>query len=636
MNIFMKFVLVAVLGMALPAWAGSGSKMLLVYEVIGLPPSYTTSFNAYVASPQYSSQAVPANNNLPGLMYALANNLVFGAAGVTQIPLVPDAPTPNQQVLLQAANQSVQQALPWLTGQMAAYLQRHGLAQGMFTYEQAVMVQNNQQPMYLYWQVMVDASGRPRFGDVQLIPGQPKTLYGEYTPLAVANGLPASFAYPGAGTMQWEEIQPPTIVPGQIAAAVITPLTAMQGIALGGVFDTPQPVNTPVDPQWGAECLISHTAWTAANATVADPPCPLVPVNGYIDFASLLNAQGATFGILDYVETLRPVYNQVQQNGQTVNQAQVSVDVTSRTLQNGGYTNCVFLNPDQASAANPNGAPFYYDSGGGLTVCSANGGSGLADDETGTCFANGGNTASFITPNIYQCADPSGNLVQFIALLPDPNSQADLACAYGTGPQGCQIPPGAILPPDANGVLWIEPPSPLLPDVSGQSPWLWYQVTGTTLYAGSGGNAQGTYSPFYGIPTYGATPYVVQRSVASGAWSSFTPGNIDVYAQGGNSGPTYTNSGSIGYQLNSTVDRYMVMADGSYTFLGSFPNPSTLQTLQANAQPYSYTVTLAGSPTPAGLANIIIDPWGSGQTYDYTQDPLHHLPASDYNVSAVQ
>ncbi len=635
MNIFMKFVLVAVLGMALPAWAGSGSKMLLVYEVIGLPPSYTTSFNAYVASPQYSSQAVPANNNLPGLTYALANNQVSGAAGVTQIPLVPDAPTPNQQALLQVANQSVQQALPWLTGQMAAYLQRHGLAQGMFTYEQAVMVQNNQQPMYLYWQVMVDASGRSRFGDVQLIPGQPKTLYGEYTPLAVANGLPASFAYPGAGTMQWEEIQPPTIVPGQAAAAVITPLTAMQGIALGGVFDTPQPVNTPVDPQWGAECLISHAAWTAANATVADPPCPVVPINGYTDFASLLNAQGANFGVLDYVETLRPVYNQVQQNGQTVNQAQVSVDVTSRTMQNGGYTNCSYSSDYPYVGAAYSG---YSIINGGGGACSSYEDETVSATNPSIC---GGEASGYIAGYVpqavagYICSDTNGNPVVFNALFVDPNPQDYtawqnwLTCQYLY--TGCTAPTASFSATFGAPYLPRTPYSPGAADqsASGPSPWLWYQQNGGVVSDGVDGNGNPIYYPTNGL----TTPYVVQRTITPGPYGTFYPGNINIYPLGGNSGPTYTNAGSIGYQLNSTVDRYLVMADGSYTFLGTFPNPSALQ---ANAQPYTYTVTLTGSPTPAGLANIIIDPWGSGQTYDYTQDPLHHLPASDYNVSAVQ
>jgi hypothetical protein len=531
MNIFMKLVLVAVLGMALPAWAGSGSKMLLVYEVIGQAPGYAANFNAYVAAPLFSAKPT-LTNPLIGLSYSLSNNLVSNAGGIAQLPVVPDNPVPTQAALVQAGSQIAQQNYAAIAQAMTAYMAKTGLSSGIFNFQQQVMVQGNPNPMYLDWQMLVDANGRPRYGDMQLVPSVPITVYGLYTSQTVDAGLPASFAYPNAGTLQWEPIQMPNNNPLLVQTTTsftVTPAN-LQTFNVGSTFDEPQSQNgVTVDPQWGLECLINHSAWTSANATAIDPVCPNVPVNGYTDFMTLLNAQGASGGYLDYVNSLTPVYN-------TVNVPQISVDVTSRTMTGGGQT-CTFAS----------------------SFCAGCVSNGKDSGVTQISCPNGAIPAGWLP--VARCLDyaPVGKVCQIQG--------------YGYTVQSSSFPPIAACPVRAYALGFN------IPDCT----------IGTLL-----------------APANGAVG-------------------------GAGTGPTYTNSGTIGYEVQSVVDRYYVLPDGAYTLLNELTFPQ-----QAPTQSYSYSVTLPGGATLAGYANMIIDPFGTDQVYDYTNDTVNGLPASAYTVAPIQ
>ena len=531
MNIFMKFVLVAVLGMALPAWAGTASKTLLVYEVINQQPNAFFHFSAYVAAPLFSANPAP-NNPIIGSSYSLSNNLVPNAGGIGQMPMVPDNPVPTQTALTQAGSQIAQQNYAVIAQAMTAYMAKSGLSSGIFNFQQQVMIQGNPKPGYLIWQMLVDAGGRANFGDMQFVTNFPILLYGLYTSQTVDSSLPASFAYLNAGTLRWEPIQLPNNNPllGATAANfTVTPVSgsSMQTFNVGSTFDTPQSQNSvAVDPDWGLECLINHTAWTSANATAIDPACPNVPVNGYTDFMTLLNAQGASAGYLDYVRTLTPVYN-------AANIPQISVDVTNRTMTGGGQT-CTFAS----------------------SFCAGCWGNGKDSGATQISCPDGAIPAGWI--QVARCLDyaPVGKVCQI---------QGD---DYTV--QSSSFPPIAACPVRAYGSGFNTPDC----------------TVGTLSF--NGGGAVG--------------------------------------------GSTYTNSGTIGYKVQSVADRYYVTPDGAYTLMAEntgYPQAPT-------QPPYLYSVTLPSGATPAGYANQIIDPFGTDQVYDYTNDTVNGLPASAYTVAPIQ
>jgi hypothetical protein len=232
----------------------------------------------------------------------------------------------------------------------------------------------------------------------------------------------------------------------------------------------------------------------------------------------------------------------------------------------------------------------------------------------------------------YICSDTNGNPVVFNALVVDPNPQDYTAwenwliCQYESF--GCTAPTASFSATFGAPYLTRTPYSPGAADqsASGPSPWLWYQQNGGVVSDGVDGNGNPIYYPTNDL----TTPYVVQRTITPGLYE-FYPGNINIYPLGGNSGPTYTNSGTIGYEVQSVVDRYYVLPDGAYTLLNELTFPQ-----QAPTQSYSYSVTLPGGATLAGYANMIIDPFGTDQVYDYTNDTVNGLPASAYTVAPIQ
>lgn len=323
------------------------SKTLLIYETVGQPPGYAISFKAYTSALAYS-QASGLSFNLAA---AREQGVIAGAvAALPAVTALDNQGKPlTQDALLTVANTMVSQYAQPLATQMASYMSSAGAASGIFNFNQQVMVQGNSAPMYLVWQEIVDVTGRPRYGNFTLVPSQPNAVYGKYTSLAVAKGLPASFAYPQGGTLQWEPIKP-MAEPNQAPQ----PLGTQQTVNLQGSFDAPVAqanattyppgcqgqATGPVacDPDYGLKCLINHASdpYSVGNPNPlnpADTGCPAVPINGFTDFTTLLNSQGASVGYLDYVRSLQPVYTtSTNAQGQAVQTAQVTVSVNSRIM----------------------------------------------------------------------------------------------------------------------------------------------------------------------------------------------------------------------------------------------------------------------------------------------------------------
>ena len=364
-----KWLIALLLALALGALPATGmtagskaSKTVLIYETIGQPPSYLVNFTAYTSSLEYTAAS--------GLSYNLAAaQEQHIAAKITELPPVTAVdgsghPLSQNTLLGNAKSSLTPQTIDTLTSQLATgyttsagqfvpgYMSTVGAATAIFNYQQQVMVQGNSQPMFLVWQLIVDGSGRSRYGDAQLIPSVPNFVYANYTSKAVAATLPASFAYKQAGSVQWQQVN-----------RQIQPVTTLQTIDVNGAFDAPTADATAsvypagctldaasgqvgCDPDYGLKCLINHASdpYTAASPNPAnsrDTGCPAVPINGYTDFISLENANGASGGYLDYIRSLTPVYTtSTDSSGNTIQTATVAVSVDTRTWAQNGYANC--------------------------------------------------------------------------------------------------------------------------------------------------------------------------------------------------------------------------------------------------------------------------------------------------------
>lgn len=531
------WLLALLLALALGALPATGmaasskaSKMLLIRETVGQPPSYPTSFNVYTSAPEYTAAWGLSLNIAAAQEKAIAANITQ----IQPIPAVDGSGNPLLQsdLLANAGAVFTAQTADIIANLMAQYMQTAGAATAILNFQQQVMVQGNSQPMYLVWQLIVDGSGRPRYGDAQLIPSVPNFVYADYTSKAVAAALPPSFAYPQAGTVQWQQVN-----------QQMAPVTAMQTINVNGAFDAPTADATAsvypagctqsggqvsCDPDYGLKCLIDHTSdpYSAASPNPANPSdtgCPAVPINGYSDFKSLMNANGASAGFVDYVQSLAPQYTtSTDSSGNTIQTALVDVSVDTRTWSGGGYSNCPFV----VNSSNDWQQPSYS-----VSV---------------TCTDAGGNSVVFIgTNDAYQYTQPWPGEIDT-----DSSEVSPVQAAFGS----------AVV---------------------------------TIL-----------------------------------SMSDSTDGIADVSVSGGGSGnssATYTNTGRIGYAVQSTANRYYVQSGGAYTLMGSVTNPTLAPT-----QNYSKTDTLPSGADSAGYAYLIIDPFHTTQTYDYRNDPVNLLPASDY------
>ncbi|MDE3021187.1 MAG: hypothetical protein KGI54_04945 [Pseudomonadota bacterium] len=253
-----------------------------------------SSIQAFVVHPTGTGDTLQTTTN--GIPQSLAGS--FGAFPATNYTT---GMTDSQ--IISAFTTSMGGTIPVISGGMETYMSQNGIDTGEFEFEQTLP-----SGRFLIETVTVDNVGNVYYGGPRIVAQSPTILYAIYTPLAVASGLPSSWQYPNAGTIQW-----------QLRDMDWNQLTPFQTINTNGAFDPPQESSSTVNPDAGLECLIDNSSSAS---------CP----TGYTDIKTLIGQNNASIGILDYVRMLAPVYT--VQSGVQV--ASVSLSVNTRTLTYAG------------------------------------------------------------------------------------------------------------------------------------------------------------------------------------------------------------------------------------------------------------------------------------------------------------
>lgn len=123
---------------------------------------------------------------------------------------------------------------------------------------------------------------------------------------------------------------------------------------------------------------------------------------------------------------------------------------------------------------------------------------------------------------------------------------------------------------------------------------------------------------------------VQPASSASGAPITAVSVSARNFVQQCGTGEQLSTSGQYGFLLNYSLDRYVVTQSGN-----AAPTYTLVQNYSQNAlsptQNYTKAANVPASATLAAYANDIVNPFGSGtQIYDWTNDTVNNLPASDY------
>lgn len=297
------------------------TKTLVVNQKVGLAEEgYQTSFLARYGMPSFSSKG--------GYSLNKDSSTDLNPSAIAQIPPVSyNVSSPlTQSQILSIADSRFQFYVGAIAANMKAYMAKKGVSTGIYNFGQRITVKGAIAPKILVWQVMVDTTGRVRYGKSRLIDESPLYVYAVYTPKAVAEGLPDGWAYPNAGTIQWQ------MVDAEMLAA-----TPIQIIDVNGAYDAPNatenqapplPAGCSVggdglvscNPDFGLECFINKQS---------HPDCP----TGYKDVMTLIDENGAAGAFVDYGRKLQPVYDDVESppgSGNYVGVARVAVSVTAR------------------------------------------------------------------------------------------------------------------------------------------------------------------------------------------------------------------------------------------------------------------------------------------------------------------
>ena len=94
---------------------------------------------------------------------------------------------------------------------------------------------------------------------------------------------------------------------------------------------------------------------------------------------------------------------------------------------------------------------------------------------------------------------------------------------------------------------------------------------------------------------------------------------------GGCGSATLSNSGDIGYLLNETEDEYLVASNGISSLLNT-----TSQNGLSPTKTFSQTANLPAGAQYASYVSDVVNPFGGGQVYNWQDDTVNGLPASDY------
>jgi hypothetical protein len=205
---------------------------------------------------------------------------IANAAAIASLDPRTYPPGLSQSQVLSVAKTHISGYLGRLVSNVTEYLSANGYSSGWYSYQQTLTVSGKTK--YLIFALYIGAAGRPLYGDPELLDETPTLMFAVYTALAVRTGLPQTWAYPDAGSLKW-----------QLRDLSMNPVSAWTTADTHGAYDQPQGHVT--DPEWGLKCLVSKAA---------DPACPV----SYPDMRTLIDRYAATFGIVDYVRMVQPVY----------------------------------------------------------------------------------------------------------------------------------------------------------------------------------------------------------------------------------------------------------------------------------------------------------------------------------------
>lgn len=132
---------------------------------------------------------------------------------------------------------------------------------------------------------------------------------------------------------------------------------------------------------------------------------------------------------------------------------------------------------------------------------------------------------------------------------------------------------------------------------------------------------------------YGRTVQPVYTQSSNGTQTAVTAVAVTSRTfNGGCGASSLTNSGSVGYLLDQVNSQYYVDANGKSSLLGN-----TTTNLVSPTQSFNQTANLPAGAQYGQYLSDIVNPLGGGQVYNWQNDTVNGLPASDYvSMAALQ
>lgn len=207
----------------------------------------------------------------------------------------------------QALDTQVSTLAPSIAFGLASMVKEYGASTGIYTYEQEISGTDLSGKRRLVWSMIVDAGGRPMYGQAKVLRAAEYYLYVTYTPKKVADGLPQAWAYESAGRLAW------TLVDKNMKAQ-----TEIKAVDTGGFFDEP---DDTIGSDDAVKCLIDHSQGGCSS--------------GFPDVRTLLAETGASGAFVDYLHAVMPKYDNFENpagSGNFTSIARLVMNVPSRVV----------------------------------------------------------------------------------------------------------------------------------------------------------------------------------------------------------------------------------------------------------------------------------------------------------------
>lgn len=229
-------------------------------------------------------------------------DLTLADGAVVRAPVfTASASYPTEGAALAAVRAAVEPGLGPIEASLAALLQAQGQSAVQWQYRTVVTVDgvNGLEQRTVTLGMRVTNDGTSRRTGAKISAGATRVLVVSYVQKAVAAGLPAGWALPGAGKITWQLFADDN-------TGTLTPIGAETVEDVAGRYDEPQDLaDNEIDPQTGANLLASE--WVAPK----------------------LAAVKASKAIIDYGRTVEPVYDE-DAAGNSI--ARVAIDLPNRVF----------------------------------------------------------------------------------------------------------------------------------------------------------------------------------------------------------------------------------------------------------------------------------------------------------------